>query len=202
MGPVQSFGATLQQHIDTIRRTAFASPAGGGPEWDGLLRHYGHTPIDPQERSMIVSCMRLARGATPAELRMVFAGLAQWANGELSRIAASGGANDPAFASLRDQVARLVDTETAAYERALGIPPPAPAGPAPIVAAAAPAGPSLGSIFANASATSKEVPWAGQTYKNVVNLNCVHCGGPQEQPSDFMCKYCRRPIAGSIKPTA
>jgi hypothetical protein len=39
-------------------------------------------------------------------------------------------------------------------------------------------------------------------YKSVLNLNCVHCGGPQEQPQDFMCKYCRRPVAGSIKPTA
>jgi hypothetical protein len=62
---------------------------------------------------------------------------------------------------------------------------------------AAPAGPSLGSIFANAQKTSKEVPWAGQVYRSVMSLNCVHCGGPQEQPQDFMCKYCRRPIAGN-----
>jgi hypothetical protein len=95
----------------------------------------------------------------------------------------------------------LVDAEVSAYERALGIPPSVPMA-APVVAAAAPAGPSLASIFANAQQTSKEVPWAGMKHKSVVNLDCVHCGGPQEQPQDFMCKYCRRPIAGSIKPTA
>jgi hypothetical protein len=60
----------------------------------------------------------------------------------------------------------------------------------------------LGSIFANAQQTSKEVPWAGQSYKTVGTLTCVHCGGPQQQPTDFMCRYCRRPIAGSIKPNA
>jgi hypothetical protein len=63
-----------------------------------------------------------------------------------------------------------------------------------------PAGPSIASIFQNAQQTSKEVPWAGMQYKQVATLTCVHCGGPQEQPSDFMCRYCRRPIAGSLKP--
>ncbi|MBX3191037.1 MAG: hypothetical protein KF819_28835 [Labilithrix sp.] len=199
MGPVEALEAALAQHLGTIQHSAFNAPPGGGPEWDGLLRHYGITPIDPQERSMIVSCMRLSRGAVPAEFRMVIQGLSTWAQRELAQLQASGAASSPAFGPLQHRIASLVDAETAGYERALGIPPPPPA---PIVAAAAPAGPSLGSIFANANATAKEVPWAGVTYKSVANLNCVHCGGPQEQPSDFMCKYCRRPIAGSIKPTA
>jgi hypothetical protein len=69
-------------------------------------------------------------------------------------------------------------------------------------APAQPAAPSLASIFANAQQTSKEVPWANVKHKNVATLTCVHCGGPQEQPADFMCKYCRRPIAGSLEPTA
>jgi hypothetical protein len=203
MGPVEALDAALMQHLSTIQRTAFSSPPGGGGEWDTLLRHYGHTPFDPQERAMSVSCMKLSRGAVPAELRVVLLGLQAWAQGELGRLRASGAANgSPTFAGLEQRIAGLVDHEIGAYERALGVPPSAPmvqqAPPPP----AAPAGPSLASIFANAQQTSKEVPWAGMTYKSVVNLNCVHCGGPQEQPQDFMCKYCRRPIAGSIKPTA
>jgi hypothetical protein len=80
---------------------------------------------------------------------------------------------------------------------------PAPAAvPAAMPAPApSPGAPALASIFANAQQTSKEVPWADMKFKQVGALTCVHCGGPQEQPADFMCKYCRRPIAGSIKPT-
>jgi hypothetical protein len=202
MGPVEALDAALAQHLSTIQRTAFNAPPGGGPEWDGVLRHYGHAALDAQERSMIVSCMKLARGAVPAEFRMVLTGLQAWAQRELAQLSASGAAAaSPAFGAVQHRVHTLVDSEIAAYERALGIP-PAPPMPAPIAVAVAPTGPSLGSIFANAQSTSKEVPWAGQKYKSVGNLNCVHCGGPQEQPQDFMCKYCRRPIAGSIKPTA
>lgn len=202
MGPVEALDAALMQHLSTIQRTAFSSPPGGGADWDTLLRHYGHTPFDPQERAMSVSNMRLSRGAVPAELRVVLLGLQAWAQGELGRLRASGAAHgSPTLPQLEQRVAGLVDFEIAAYERALGVPPSAPM-VQPVVEAAAPAGPSLASIFANAQQTSKEVPWAGMKYKSVVNLNCVHCGGPQEQPQDFMCKYCRRPIAGSIKPTA
>jgi hypothetical protein len=204
MGPVDAIAAleaALAQHLGAIQRAAFGSPPGGGPEWDAMLRHYGVPPLDPQERSMIVSCMHLSRGAVPAEVRVVFAGLQSWAQRELDQLRASGAANaSPMFPGLQQRVATLVDAEIAGYERALGIPPSAPM-PAP-AAQAAPAAPSLASIFANAQSTSKEVPWANMKHKGVVNLNCVHCGGPQEQPQDFMCKYCRRPIAGSIKPTA
>jgi hypothetical protein len=202
MGPVEALDAALAQHLSTIQRAAFNAPPGGGPEWDGILRHYGHAPFDAQERSMIVSCMHLSRGAVPAEFRVVLTGLQAWAQRELAQMQASGAAaGSPSFGMVQQRVAGLVDSEIAAYERALGIPPTPPAAP-PIAVAAAPIGPSLGSIFANAQSTSKEVPWAGQKFKQVGNLNCVHCGGPQEQPQDFMCKYCRRPIAGSIKPTA
>ena len=209
MGPVEALDAALAQHLSAIQHAAFSAPPGGGGAWDTLLRHYGHASFDPQERAMIVSCMQLTRGAVPAELRVVLIGLQGWAQRELDRLRATGVANgSPNVDGLQHRIAMLVDAVVSAYERALGVPPSAPLAPvpiapiAPIVAAAAPAGPSLASIFANAQQTSKEVPWAGQTYKSVVNLNCVHCGGPQEQPQDFMCKYCRRPIAGSIKPTA
>jgi hypothetical protein len=202
MGPVEALDAALAQHLSAIQRAAIASPPGGGAPWDTLLRHYGHAAFEPQERAMIVSCMQLSRGAVPAEMRVVLIGLQGWAQRELDRLRATGAATGPDVDAVQHRIAMLVDAEVAAYERALGVVPSAPMAPPAPVAAAAPAGPSLASIFANAQQTSKEVPWAGKTYKSVVNLNCVHCGGPQEQPQDFMCKYCRRPIAGSIKPTA
>ena len=202
MGPVEALDAALMQHLTTIQRTAISSPPGGGGDWDTLLRHYGHTPFEPQERAVTVSMMKLSRGAVPAELRVVLLGLQAWAQGELGRLRANGAAHgNPTVGGLEQRVAGLVDFEVSAYERALGVAPSAPMVP-PAAPPAPPPGPSLASIFANAQQTSKEVPWAGMTYKSVVNLNCVHCGGPQEQPQDFMCKYCRRPIAGSIKPTA
>ena len=200
MGPVEALDAALAQHLGAVQRAAISSAPGGGPEWDAILRHYGVPALDPVERSTIVSCMHLSRGAVPAEFRVVLSGLQSWAQRELDGLRASGAATaSPSFGMVQQRVASLIDVEIAGYERALGIAPPPPmAAPAP---PAAPAGPSLASIFANAQQTSKEVPWAGQKFKSVGTLNCVHCGGPQEQPQDFMCRYCRRPIAGSIKPT-
>lgn len=202
MGPVEALEAALAQHLSAVQSTAFNSPPGGGAEWDGVLRHYGHAALDGQERSMIVSCMRLSRGAVPAEFRMVLAGLQAWAQGQVDQLRANGAHGSPSFGRLEQRVHGLVDDEIPAYERALGIAPSAPMEQQPSAPPPQPAAPSLASIFANAQSTSKEVPWAGMKYKSVLNLNCVHCGGPQEQPQDFMCKYCRRPVAGNIKPTA
>ena len=202
MGPVEALDAALSQHLSAIQRAAISSPPGGGPEWDGILRHYGVPAFDAQERAMIVSCMHLQRGAVPAELRVVLTGLQSWAQRELDALRTNPQASmSAAFHVLQQRISALVDGEVFAYERALGIPPPPPMPAAP-PPPPAPAGPSLASIFANAQQTSKEVPWAGQKWKSTGTLNCVHCGGPQEQPQDFMCRYCRRPIAGSIKPTA
>lgn len=196
----EALDAALTQHLAAIRRAAEGSPPGGGPEWDGLLRHYGIAPLEMQERQMIVQGMRMSRGAVPAEVRIVLVGLQKWADGELGRLHASGMANPHVAGALQQRIAMLVEHEEAAYERALGIAPSRPADPGP-AAPAAPAAPSLASIFQNAHDTAKDVPWANQKFKQVANLTCVHCGGPQEQPMDFMCKYCRRPIAGAIKPT-
>ncbi|HVJ88281.1 MAG TPA: hypothetical protein VM580_00655 [Labilithrix sp.] len=203
MSPVDALNNSISQHAGAIHRSASSSPAGGGPEWDSLMRHYGLAPLDPTERAMIVQAMRLSRGAVPAEVRIAFVGLRVWAQRELDRLRADPAATSlPTFAWTEQRVRDLVERETAAYELSIGIPPAASPPPASPAAPVAPAAPSLASIFANAQETSKEVPWAGMTYKTTTNLNCVHCGGPQEQPADFMCKYCRRPIAGTIKPTA
>lgn len=196
MGSGEALDAALTQHLAAMHRIAAASPAGGGAEWDALMRHYGVAPLDTRERATIVAQMRLSRGAAPAEVRMVLAGLKAWAQGELARMHPAG----PDW--IRQRVEGLVEQEMASYERGLGIAPPPPDGPQVGPAPASPPGaPSLASIFANAQQTSKEVPWAGMKWKQVGTLTCVHCGGPQEEPADFMCRYCRRPIAGSIKPT-
>lgn len=139
------------------------------------MRHYGIAPLADHERKFIATHMRLQRGACPAEVRLVFVGLHKWA-------LTQGG--DP------QRLSTLVDQETQKYELSIGLAPLPPLPPP------TPAAPSLASIFKNAEQTSKEVPWAGQTFKQVGALECIHCGGPQEKPLDFMCRYCRRPIAG------
>ena len=201
MGPIESLDAAITNHVQAIHRAATACPPGGGPEWDGLLRHYGLAPLEHGERSFIVTHMKLTRGAVPAEVRSAFAGLQRWAQGEVERLRNAG---HPAPPHLFQRLSTIVDQETSAYERSIGVAPPPPqgqgAGPAAPPAYAPPTGaPALASIFANAHSTAKEVPWANQKYNAVQTLNCVHCGGPQEQPLDFMCRYCRRPIAGERK---
>ncbi len=193
---VDALAAALRQHVDYVLNAAASSPPGGGPAWDEVLRFYRVTAHDAQERTMIVQYMRLQRGATPAEVRAVLEGLRTWAFGEIERLRTDPSiAQSPALGQLHGAAQTLVDRETANYERSIGIQ-PAPVAPPPKLA-----GPSVGSIFANAQQTSKEVPWADMSYKQVATLTCVHCGGPQETPLDFMCKFCRRPIAGTVKPT-
>lgn len=194
MQSLAALEAALTQHLTALRGAALGSPPGGGPAWDELLRHYGYTPLGPDARRASVAELRLTRGAVPAELRAVLAGLAQWARAEIEGLRLRGaGGEQPSFAALEQRIGGLVDAEMHAYERALQIAPPI-AHPAP---APKPAAPSLASIFANAHATSKEVPWAGQRYEAVVSLTCTHCGAPQDKPDDFICRFCGRPIAGA-----
>jgi hypothetical protein len=194
MGPVAHLDIAIAQHLDAIRAAALGSAAGGSAAWDATLAHYGVPRLADDERRQIVAAMRLSRGAVPAELRLLVAALERWARGQLAGLAAAAGPEGHALAALERKLSALVDVETSAYERALGIAPPPPAATPP---PAAPAPIGLASIFANAQETSKQVPWANQVYENVATLTCVHCGGPQETPADFMCRYCRRPIAGT-----
>jgi hypothetical protein len=193
---IDALAAAIVAHVRAVRDTAAASPAGGGPAWDALLQHYRLAPFEPRERATVVQCLRLTRGATPGEVRMVLASLVAWAQGEAGRLAQDLSVVGE-LPGLRAWIETLVDGETREYERSIGIVAPAPVAAPP----AAPATPSLGAIFANAQQTSKEVPWANMKYETVTTLTCVHCGGPQERPMDFMCKYCRRPIAGATLPT-
>ena len=128
MDPVSSLEAALAQHLEAIQRAAYGAPPGGGPEWDAMLRHYRVSALDPQERAMIVSCMHMQRGAVPAEVRVVLAGLQAWLQQALEPLRASG---SPLFSALQQRAASLVDTEIAGYERAVGIAASQPMAPAP-----------------------------------------------------------------------
>jgi len=179
MDSAASLDDAITRHVATVVSTASSVAAGGEPTWDELLVQYGVAALDRGERAMIVARMHVARGAVPAEVRLVLQSIARWAQGELDRMLPS----DHDVERVRRRIVELVDRETASYERTIGL------GSAP----------TLGSIFANAQKTSKEGPHA-KTHREVVTLTCVNCGGPQEQPLDFICRYCRRPIAGTVEP--
>ncbi len=173
--------AQVQGHLQFIVATAKAAPAGGGADWDALLARYGLAPMTPTERHQSVAALGMTRGAVPSEVLVALRALAAWARAQPSGVAMSA------------ELDALPEGELARYEAAVVPPRPAPAAaPAP----AAPAAPGLASIFANAESTSKEVPWANMKYERAGVLTCVHCGGPQEAPMDFMCRFCRRPMAG------
>jgi hypothetical protein len=191
---LEGFEAAMAQHLRAIHETAAASPPGGGPAWDQLLAYYGVQGVGAEERGAVAQAMGLGRGATPGEVRIVLDGLVRWAEGELARMTQDSDlANHPRLAWWKSSLPTLAQAESERYEHAIGY--VARAAPAP------PPAPALASIFANAQKTSKEVPWAGMKYEQAAVLTCVHCGGPQERPQDFMCRYCRRPIAGKIEKT-
>ena len=187
MGFLEALAAAIEQHVIAIKTAAWDGPPGGGAAWDALLRHYGIPSLSPEERALIASRMQLVRGATPAEVRMALVGLERWARAELTRLGAVGSAQGDL---LEHRLANLVAQETTAYEHSLGL---MPQGASTVNA------PSLASIFANAHETAKDAPWANVKAKAVASLTCVHCGGPQEAHEEFLCRYCRRPIAGAIR---
>jgi len=198
MGAVEELEAQVATHVRAICGTAASVPAGGGPAWDQLLAHYQLRGFGPDERTSVARALGMTRGATPGEVNVALESLARWAQGEVNRLA-----TDPALAAhprlraLAQDLPAMPARETEVYERSVGLvrapmPPPAAApGAAPM--------PALGNIFANAQSTSKEVPWANMQYKQTAVLTCVHCGGPQEVAQDFLCRFCRRPIAGRLE---
>jgi hypothetical protein len=171
--------AAFEQHLNYIVGAALACPPGGGQPWDAVLVHYGFTAESPQSRFETARDLRMTRGALPDELARVLAGLQSWAQTQLADVARIPFAvEEPTFMALVGRVSGLVYYETERY-RAQVIPQKTP---------------SVGSIFANAAATASETPWANVQVKRVVAIACVHCGAPQETPSDFVCRYCRQPM--------
>lgn len=197
MGAVEDLEAQVATHVRAICATAASVPAGGGAAWDQMLGHYRLQGFGPDERASVACALGMTRGATPGEVHVVLDALGRWAQCEAGRLSQDPAlVGHPRLRTLTQDLAGMPARETELYERSVGLvkpmpPPAAPVGVAPM--------PALGNIFANAQTTSKEVPWANMKYKQTAVLTCVHCGGPQEVAQDFLCRFCRRPIAGRLE---
>lgn len=198
MGAVEDLEAQVATHVRAICGTAASMPPGGGPAWDQMLAHYQLRGFGPEERASVARALGMTRGATPGEVHVALEALGRWAQAEAGRLAQDPSlAGHPRLRTLAQDLAAMPARETEVYERSVGLvrapmpPPAARPGAAPM--------PALGNIFANAQSTSKEVPWANMQYKQTAVLTCVHCGGPQEVAQDFLCRFCRRPIAGRLE---
>ena len=176
---VQAMVTAFEQHLQSILGAAHACPPGGGQPWDGVLAHYGFAPDSPQFRFDTAYLLGMTRGAIPDEVSRVLGGLQSWAQTQLADVARTPfAAEHPAFLTFAGRVSGLVYFETERYRATV----------APTKT------PSVGGIFANAAGTASETPWANVQVKRVVALACVHCGAPQEAPTDFVCRYCRAPM--------
>jgi hypothetical protein len=172
-------GAAFEQHLRFILDNAAAAPPGGGQPWDGVLAHYGYRPLPAQTRLNTARDLGMQRGAIPDEVKMVLEGMQSWAQTQLADVARVPFAvDDPLYMQLVGRAAGLVFYESERYKSQV----------------APKKTPSVGSIFANASSTAAETPWANVSVQRVAALACVQCGAPQEKPLDFKCRYCRQPM--------
>lgn len=182
--PVVALDQLLSQHVSTILNAAWACPPGGNRAWDALLAHYGVPPDPPVERVTLAINLRMQRGAIPAEVGRVLETVARWAHGQLTALASSPWVTgDPAFAALGVRIQGLAYHEKKRYEDAV-VPPSQP---------------TVGSIFANASSTAAETPWANVKIEAANVLVCWSCGAPQEKQMTFVCRYCSQPLGGPPK---
>ena len=172
--------AAVEQHVQAITSAAWNSPPGGNHAWDSVLSYYRVVGEPAVERVTEATQRGMTRGAIPREVTRVLQAVAAWAQGELAAwVPASGMISDARLAALAVRIARLAVSETQRYEAAV-IPQRAP---------------SVGSIFANASATAGQAPWANIKVEPASVLVCVHCGAPQQAALNFTCKYCNQPMA-------
>jgi hypothetical protein len=146
-----------------------------------VLAHYGLAPEPAATRFEAARQARLARGAIPAEVERALQAMAHRAGAELARLEAIHAGAGP-FSAARARLAARVRREAEAYVAG--------------AAQAAPGGADVASVFANARATSKQVPWARDPVPAAMILACPACGAPQERPLDFTCRYCRAPLGG------
>lgn len=177
--PIAALDGAVAQHLRAILDAAWACPPGGDRRWDALLAYYGVAPDAPVDRVNTSRELGMERGALPSELGRVLHGLGRWAHGQLVAIASAPGvAADPRLAGLGARIVGLAAQELARYEGA-------------VVRRRAP---SVGSIFANASSTAAETPWANVKVEPANVLVCAGCGAPQERLMTFRCRYCQAPF--------
>lgn len=183
--PIAALDQLISQHLSSILNTAYACPPGGNRSWNDLLAYYGVVPEAPAERLNTSRDLRMTRGAIPAEVGRVLDGLQRWAQGQLQATYTSPGiANTPQYAALIVRIQGLSWQERKRYEEAV-IPRKEP---------------SVGSIFANASSTAAETPWANVRVEPANVLVCWSCGAPQEKAMNFTCRYCSQPLGGPSQP--
>lgn len=182
-------------HLQWILGAARSSPPGGSKEWDKVLAHYGATHEAPLARLEQLQLLGQSRGATIAEVRRAIEAMVRQAEAEFDRVAprhtiggggfvlaVAAGTSDPQLegevAGFRAKLAGLAETWAARYQ-------------AEVCDQRKAAVASVGSVFANAMATSKETPWAGVKIDASKVRECPSCGAPQEVVLDFKCRYCR-----------
>lgn len=182
----QNVEGYVRQTLETARRAQPEGDAG----WVELRSRYGVSP-DPLLARWVASLDPSRRqGASAEELRQVLEALAGWARRELAAFVqqAPGALAHPAYRRLDERLTRMPLDEVARYRDALA---------ARFLPGAAPgAAPAVNSIFANAARTAGETPWAA-TYHQGAQANtliCPYCGGAQERPLDFLCRYCKKPM--------
>lgn len=164
----------VQQHVQAVTAAAWGSPPGGGHGWDQVMQHYGLQPAPAVDRVNEAASRGMTRGAIVSEVRRVLDAIAAWAQAQLSACGPG-----PIHGVLSVRFAQLASAEIQRYEAAV-TPQRAP---------------SVGSIFANASSTAGQAPWAHVKVSPSNVLVCVHCGAPQQTPLNFVCKYCSKPMA-------
>jgi len=167
----------VARHASVIVGGAGQCPPGGNRSWDELLGLYRVAPLSPVDRVSEVVGRRMTRGAVPTEVRLALASVARWAQGELAGLATLG--SDPRFSLVQRQIAHL-EVQADQYESSV----------APSLA------PSVGSIFANASATAGKAPWNQVKVSPTTVFVCATCGAPQQTPLEFTCKYCGNSMTG------
>lgn len=194
---LRQIDANLDGHVRWILQSASACPPGGNRSWDQVLAHYGAAPDAALARLEEAQQAGQARGATLKEVRRAIDAMIAAARSELDRLVpptAWGMANtsDPAFehyvASLRAKLTSIPDEALARYTS--DVCPPKAA-----VAA------SVNSVFANVQATAKLTPWANVKIDPAKVLECHACGAPQEVALDFVCRYCKSPMARQKEPS-
>lgn len=184
------FEQNVEAHAQQVIRAAQQAAPAGDPSW-GEVRERYRVAADPLLARWVASLNPARpRGASPEELRQVLEGLAAWGKRELMSFErqAPAAAGHPVFVRLQGRLQRLALDEVVRYRE--GLVAQMTGQPAPSAA------PSVGGIFANAAKTAAETPWAAayQQGAQTNTLLCPHCGGAQERPLDFMCRYCKKPL--------
>ena len=164
-----SFGQNLGEAYAAA--IAVTEPAGHTEAWADVCRKWGVSLLGDEERAQIRTGQRPTKGAPVMEFQLVVSAIIQRGRHDLAsvRTAAYHYDLDKSF----DEVWRMVDgaeNDLMATYRGQVLP-------------------KRGGMFANVTAHvgSGPAPMAGASGST---LCCRTCGAPQQQATDFMCKYC------------